>query len=428
MSESFLYYIWQFQYFDKKNLFTTEGEPIQIFNPGMRNGHAGPDFFNARVKIGNMDWIGSVEVHINASNWIDHKHHVDGAYENVVLHVVWKSDKSVKRSDDTQLPTLELRSRVDERLLLNYRKLVNSPESIPCARSFDKVADITRFSMMDKALSARLEEKSNAAIELYRRNNNDWEETCYQILCRNFGFKVNAEPFLQLAQSLPYKVILKHADKLLQVEALLFGQAGFLDDNGPDEYFHILQREYKILSQKYSLRQQRLNKVQWRFLRLRPANFPTVRIAQLAALLHKQKNIFSAIVEKDSHRALAAVFAAKPSAYWHDHYQFFKPADGLTAALGQEAVDNIIINTAAPLLTAYGRIRDEQALTDRTIDILQQIPPESNTITRQWESLGLKAKTAFESQALIGLYNNFCQKHRCLDCNIGSSLIKPLGK
>lgn len=425
MSEAFLYYLWQFQYFDKHSLKTTEGEPIQIFNPGIRNGHAGPDFFGARIKIGDMEWVGSVEVHINASGWFDHNHHADPAYENVVLHVVWKSDKPVKRSDNTPLPTLELKHRINDQLLVKYKKLVNSPESIPCSRSFNSLSELTRVSALDKALLHRLEGKSQTVTETYQHCGNDWEETCYRMVCRNFGFKVNSDPFIQLAQSLPYKAILKHSDKLYQIEALLFGQAGFLDDNKKDSYYQLLQREYQLLAQKYQLRNKKLNKSQWRFLRLRPANFPTIRIAQLASLLHQQKNIFSKIIDSSTYKELRTIFSVEQSEYWLHNYQFGKPAKETISAIGEASVDNLIINTVVPLLAAYAKLKHEHEYIDRAVHVLQSIAAESNAITKKWTALGLPVKTAFDSQAIIELYNNFCMRRKCLECNIGASLLKP---
>jgi hypothetical protein len=247
MTEAFLHYVWQFQYFDKSELYTTDGELISVFNPGSRNTHAGPDFFNGKVRIGPMEWIGTVEIHINASGWTDHKHDSDDAYENVILHVVWKEDKKIKRKDQSALPTLELKNRVDDKLLLQYKRLINNPEKIPCASSLSDVTQLIKFSMLDKALMHRLETKAIQIQTVLKRNNNDWDETTYQMLCKNFGFKVNADPFVQLGQSLPYKTLLKHADKPAQVEALFFGQAGFLEDESFDEYHQLLKREYALL-------------------------------------------------------------------------------------------------------------------------------------------------------------------------------------
>jgi len=425
MSESFIHYLWQFQYFSKLNFQTTQGEEIVVFHPGFKNTHAGPDFYQARVKIGNLEWVGSVEIHIHSSSWQAHHHNIDEAYENVVLHVVWSDDKPVKRIDGSFIPTLELKSRVDDVLHLTYKKLVNSPEEIPCASSFGKVSDLTKLSMLDRAMSERLETKAELINQILIRNNNDWEETEYQVLARNFGFHVNADPFLQLAQNLPYKIILKHSDKLVQIEALLFGQAGFLEEAKHDEYTSTLKREYDVLSRKYGLGSGRLNSSQWKFLRLRPANFPTMRLAQFAGLLFTHRNLFSNIMEAASDQRWRTFFHLQQSEYWQRHYQFQKKTVELVPAFGQMSMDNVLINSLVPLLVAYGKSKDDQMLVDRAITILHQVKSESNKITRLWTSLGLKSKNAFDSQAMIELHNNFCLKRRCLECMMGASLIKP---
>ena len=425
MSEAFLHYIWQFQYFDKHELQTTSGDPIQIFNPGNRNSHAGPDFQNARMKIGGMEWIGSAEIHIQASGWIEHKHDRDEAYENVILHVVWKNDKAIRRSDGSLLPTLELMNRVNPKFFLNYQRLVNSPESIPCAPFITQVKEITKHAMVDRVLMDRLESKSTRIFEILNKNHHDWQETCYQVLARSFGFKVNADPLQQLAQLLPYKVLRKHGDKLLHIEALLFGQAGFLEEDNDDEYYCLLKREYNLLRQKYRLSDRRLNKAQWKFLRLRPANFPTIRLAEFASLLHARPSLFSTILEAETYPALVSIFSAQQSGYWTCHYTFFKNAKEPVNFLGGSSIATIIINAVVPLLVAYGKSRDDQRYVDRAVAILRQTPGESNTIISQWKTLGLNSKTAFDSQALIELQNNYCGKKRCLDCTIGVSLINP---
>lgn len=389
--------------------------------------HAGPDFEQARVRIGTIEWIGSVEIHIDASGWTDHRHEQDAAYNNVVLHVVWRNNKPALRKDGTTLPTLELQERVDDALILRYKKLAGNPEEIPCAPSLSAVSGIVVLSMLDKALAERLQRKVGAVFDLLKRNHNHWEETCYQLLARNFGFKVNADSFLQLAQGLPYKVLLKHADAAASIEALLFGQSGFLDEEvANDDYIHLLKREYTVLSHKFSLHDRKLNKAQWKFLRLRPANFPTIRLAQFAALLLNQKNIVSKILEAETYQELRQLFAARQSPYWRQHYQPGKIVREEIPWLGDMSIDNIIINTVIPILAAYGKLRDDQVYTDRAIAILQTVSSESNSIVNRWQALGIKTTTAFDSQACIELFTNFCSKHRCLDCNIGASLLKPV--
>jgi hypothetical protein len=429
MSESFIHYLWQYQYFNKHDLVTSDGEPVSIFHPGYRNTHAGPDFLDVRVRIGDMEWIGSVEIHIDASGWIHHRHDHDAAYDNVVLHVVWNNDKAVTRTDGSVLPALELKQRVEPDLLQRYKKLAGNPEEIPCTPSFRNVTRLTVFSTLDRALTERLERKSKNVFDLLKRNQNNWEETCYQLLARNFGFKVNADPFLQLAQSLPYKFILRHLDKPASVEALVFGQSGFLEENDTtDDYIRVLRREHALLSHKYSLHERQLNRTQWKFLRLRPANFPTIRLAQFASLLQKQKNIVSKILETETYEDLRILFTVRQSDYWQNHYQAGKISRDEIATLGDMSIDNIIVNTIVPMLAAYGKLKDDGAYLERAVTILQHVPAEWNFITRRWATVGIKPVSAFDSQALIELYTNFCSKHRCLDCNIGASLLKPVCK
>ena len=413
------------QYFNKKELQTTDGETIEIFNPGILNTDAGPDFLNARVKIGPIAWVGSVEIHLHSSGWLDHHHDQDRSYDNVILHVVWQHDKVIARNDKTPLSTLELRDRVDEALINTYRRLINSSFSIPCQRSLPGVDHLTKLSMLEKALMQRLERKAEEVQTLYKQNRNNWEETFYQLLARNFGFKINAEPFFQLARLLPLKLLLKQADKQEQVEAMLFGQAGFLDASKGDDYYLKLRREHGLLAQKYSLLQNKMSKAQWRFLRLRPANFPSLRLAQLGSILHHRQNIFSAVLECEDVKSLIQLFTVPPSSYWLSHYQFTKKAKSAEHELGRSSIENIIINTVVPVWAAYGKLSDEQSYVDRAVQVLQQLPEEENKITRSWKNIGMTTQTAFDSQALIELYNSFCQQKSCLNCAIGASLMRP---
>jgi hypothetical protein len=426
MNESFLHYIWQFQYFDKKDLNTSTGESITVFNPGFKNTHAGPDFYDAKLKIDSIEWAGSVEIHIYSSGWREHKHHEDAAYENVVLHVVWEENEKIFRADGTLIPTLELKPRVAQSFLLRYKRIIHSRHKVPCANAISLVPTVIKRSMLDRALMARLESKANYILIALDKSNADWEETCYQMLCKNFGFKVNTEPFLQLAQSLPYKILMKQSDKLEQIEALIFGQAGFLNETVNDAYYLLLKREYALLGKKYDLKDKQMNKAQWRFLRLRPANFPTIRLAQLATLLYHEKKFFSRIITLRSLNDLMMIFSAKPSAYWLHHYQFFKKQPKEIPALGKTSVENIVINSIVPMLVAYGKRKDDQACIDRAIALLQELSSEDNTILRTWEELGISSQSAFDSQGLIELHNSFCTRRRCLDCNIGFSLLQPV--
>lgn len=424
MSEAFIYYVWQYQYFERKSLQTTEGEGIHIFSPGTRNVDSGPDFLNAKIRVGEMQWVGSVEIHINSSEWRQHQHHLDEAYDNVILHVVWKSNGEILRKDGTSIPTLELAARVDENLLFRYRRLINSVDEIPCSYALPQLKPLVLLNTLDRTAAGRLETKAREVLSLLERNRGDWSETAYQLLARNFGFKVNTDPFLQLAQALPLKILQKHADQRLQIEAMLFGVAGFLDDHCEDSYYLLLQREFNVLRQKYKLDYRMMKKVQWKFLRLRPANFPTLRIAQFAACVAVEPNLFSVFINADT-EGLKKVIGAETSSYWKHHYKFSGKAVEKDNAIGSSSVQMLIINTVVPLLAAFSIFRDDQHYMERAVLLLHELPPEQNLITRRWDQFTIKSKNAFDSQALIGLYNNFCSRHRCLDCNIGASLIKP---
>jgi len=425
VNESFLHYLWQCQYFDKKELKTTTGDNLVIIKPGLLNSDAGPDFSQAKIKVDGIEWAGSAEIHIQSSGWIDHGHDHDLAYENVILHVVWEEDKPIHRMDGTRIPTLELKGRVNEKLIKEYQQLIGNTSVIPCEHSFKRTENLIRLSMIDKALMMRLEAKASLVNTLLEQNKGDWEETTYQLLASNFGFKVNKEPFLQLAKALPYKIIQKHRDQPTQVEALLFGQAGFLFTKTRDEYITNLFTEYQFLSQKYSLQPAQLNPAQWKFLRLRPANFPSLRIAQFASLLQAKKSIFSTLIEMESYKDLQHFFDISPSLYWQTHYRFGKKAKAHVPAFGNSSADIVIINTVVPLLVAYGKAKDDWSLVDRAVNILQQIPSEKNKIITIWKKLGYVSKNAFDSQGLIELYQNFCQRRQCLNCTIGSALLKP---
>lgn len=426
MNESFLHYIWQHQYFGRENLKTSEGDVIQIFKQGFYNNNAGPDFSEAKIKIDSIEWAGSVEIHIKSSDYLQHNHQHDRAYDNVVLHVVWLDDKPLLRSDGTPMPTLELKNRVSDGLLKEYSKLINSSFQIPCSKSFSRIDDLVKVSMIEQAAVQRLQMKSSFIRELYAQNNGDWEETFYQVLAKNFGFKVNAEPFLSLAKALPVRSIRKNSNSQLKTEALLFGMAGFLDAPKGDEYYLSLKKEFEFLVHKYELAENKLHKAQWRFLRLRPANFPTIRLAELAALLNRSTQMFADVLSSEDAASLRKMFSVEPSSYWVDHYSFGKKSKSAHGSLGEESIENILINTVAPMLAAFAYEKGDEIFFERALSLLQQLKPESNAITRAWNALGLKAKSAFDSQGLIEQMNSFCKKRNCLNCSVGASLLKPV--
>ena len=432
MKEDFLHFLWLFQYFDKTNLLTTHGETLDILRVGTPNDSSGADFSLSKLHIGGVEWAGDVEIHLKSSDWNAHQHQHDQAYNNVILHVVWQNDTPVLRADGTPMPTLELKERTNLKWLHQYQILLNNKEVIPCANQFTEVSTIQKLSMLDRALIKRLENKAFLLRALLVKNQQDWEETTYQVLAKNFGFKVNSEPFLRLSQGLPLKVLLKHQDDVRQLEALLLGQAGLLwgkpqarQENGlADEvYIQHLQKEHRFLSHKYRLEDAQLSYDQWKFMRLRPANFPTVRLTQFAALIHQHQSLFSLFFNHD-YKSLTKKLRINQSDYWQTHYTVGKATDKKVPGLGKSSIENIIINTVVPLLVLYAKEKAQEEYLERATGFLENIKAEDNRILRIWEGLGLKVKNAFDSQALIELYNNYCVPKKCLNCSIGISLIK----
>lgn len=425
MQEDFLYYVWKLQYFSKKSLTTCQGETLIISHPGTRNEHAGPDFLNGRITINDVTWYGHIEIHINASDWYAHQHHADNAYDNVILHVVWNHNKDIQQQDGAIMPTLVLKDRVPPQLHQQHQALVDNQTTLPCAKHLPQVPKLIKASMLDKALFQRLTHKNNLVYRLWEENKGDWETTAYQLLAYTFGFKVNSNTFLDLALNLPLKTLTQHTDNLLQLEALLMGQAGLLprDDKEHDTYLMALKKEYHYLVRKYELKVDSVQAHQWKFFRLRPANFPTIRIAQFAQLLRQNSSIFDLLINTPT-KALHTKLAVIQSTYWQKHYRFSKESKAKIPRLGKSSIRHILINTAIPLLIAYGKAKDKQDYIDRAIAILQHLPAEHNVITRHWDKAGIKAKSAFDSQALIELFNNFCTHKLCLSCYIGASIMK----
>lgn len=429
MSEFFLHFLYQFQYFDKKNLQTTDNERIEVLRIGIMNTDSGADFQDARLLIGGVEWAGSVEIHIKSSDWNLHEHQLDASYQNVILHLVWEDDKPILRKDGTKIPTLTLKERTDKNLLKKYQALMDSKTEMPCQNQFIEVDDIQKTMMLDKVLMKRLQDKSSIISISLVENQSDWEETAYQILARNFGFKINAEPFLQLAKNLPLKVLQKHRHNLLQMEALIFGVAGFLNnpEDDPehwDDYRHSLRKEFHFLNAKYQFQNHILGQHQWKFLRLRPANFPTVRLAQFAKFIQENANLFSVLIHLEDVENFTKILKIKQSEYWIKHYIFGKSSEGNVPTLGNSSVENIVINTVIPLLVSYANHKDNRAYLEKAIKFLEELPSEENKITKHWKSMGLSIKSAFDSQASIEWFNHFCSQKKCLSCNVGVSILK----
>ena len=423
MEESFLHFIWKFQLFNSRELISDSEQEILVLHPGHQNTDAGPDFSNAKIKIGEIIWNGNVEIHINSKDWYRHNHQSDDSYDNIVLHIVWNNDASIERKDKTVIPTLEIKNLVDDKLILKYKQLFIPGDDILCNQFIDSVKPITLLNMLDKTLAQRLEEKSSIIFRQIAWTNGDWEEISWRLLCKNFGFKTNAYPFEELARSLPFKILKKESHQENATEALLFGQAGFLEENIEDSYFMELKKTYLFLQKKYEL-ERRLDKHQWKFLRLRSGNFPTVRIAQLAKLVANHKNLFSFLTNYSTIKELKNGLDTIQSTYWQEHYNFDVLAKKHVGKLGSSSIDNILINTIAPLPFAYGIYKDKVELKEKAIEMLASVKPEINSITKKWKALGCEIKSAFDSQAFIELYNEFCKKKRCLNCSVGVDIIK----
>ena len=421
MTEDFLQYIWQHRLYLPEGNLTAEGDPVEPLQPGQPNTDAGPDFTDARVRIGDTLWAGCVEIHLCSSDWERHGHHTDPAYNNVVLHVVYRNDADTYNARRQKVPVMEL--HFDARYFNNYNHLANSKERIACHDEPCKLDEFSFVSWMERLAVERLEQKYEAIMQSYASTGNNWEETLYRRLARNFGFSLNALPFESLAKTLSLNILLKHRDYLQQIEALLFGQAGMLaDEYITDTYYTELRKEYRYLQKKNKL--EPIDCFLWKFLRLRPINFPTLRIAQFAALIHRNEHLFSQIMDAKSVVTLEELFDLQASAYWDTHYVFGKESPERKKTFGKSSIHTILINTVAPFLFVYGKARGKDDFCTRAVDLLESLPPEKNSIIARWEELGAPCSNALRSQALLQLDNEYCRPKRCLACAIGNKIVR----
>jgi hypothetical protein len=418
MTERLLQYIWQFQHFNNSQLQTTDAQPIQVIQPGSFNTNQGPDFLNAKIKIADTLWAGSIEIHINTSDWQQHNHSNDKNYNNVILHVVWNDDLDLH----LPFPALELQNRVSKLMLLKYDELMHGKQFIPCEDQIQQVNTIIISTWKERLLIERLQQKTIYIESLLQQNNYHWEETFWWMLARNFGIMINSDAFEKMAQSIPVNLLAKHKQQLQQLEALLMGQAGLLEKDFKEDYPAMLQKEYRFLKKKY-----RLNQIhsQIYFLRMRPANFPSIRLAQLAALIHQSEHLFSCIKETVNFSDLLKLFNVTANDYWHYHYLFDETSAFKKKILGKQMVQNILINTIVPVLYAYGFFNKNEQYKNKALQWMGMVAAESNSITKGYEILGMENKTAFDSQAWIQLKNEYCDKKRCLQCAIGNKILSP---
>jgi hypothetical protein len=419
--EHFLQHVWKLKLFDQNNFFDDKGRKIEVLESGTLNRDSGPDFFNAKVKIENTVWAGNVEVHVNSSDWKKHSHNDNKAYNNVILQVVYKNDYHVIQAGGLEIPTAEL--KINEKMMSDYDSLIHSERQIPCADLISGVDNFVINTWLSSVLFERMQSKTEILHQILDHNKNDWEETFYTFTARAFGFKVNADPFEMLAKSLPQKILSKHKNNRFQIESLLFGQAGFLEkDITEDKYFKDLKKEYHFLQSKYNLKP--IDEHLWKFLRLRPQNFPTLRISQFADLISKSTHLFSKVLETDNIAEIKNLFNATASEYWNNHFTFGSESSGKPKTIGEDAVETIIINTVIPLLFIYGKFKDDDTVKDKSLSLLEKMKPENNSIIRHWQEIGFTPPNALFSQALIHLNNEYCSKKRCIECRIGIKLIK----
>lgn len=424
MKEEFLHFVWKYRLYDSDRLVDTEGNTIVVFSPGEYNRDSGPDFFNARVRIGETMWIGNAEVHLNSSDWYRHGHHTDHAYNNVVLHIVANADRQAVTASGLVVPEVML--SIPETVYRKYLEYVNNPLLIACQNDLHRVDRYLMTHWLSCLAIERLQAKTETIEKSLTATGKDWEESLYRLVARYFGARVNTDNFEMLARDLPLKLLRKHSDNRLQVEALLYGMAGMLSgelfrEAVNDEYFRNLAQEFRVLRSKYSLVP--MHGWLWKFHRLRPAGFPTIRLSQLAGLVCRQRPLFSEILEATTAEELNVLLDNPASDYWRDHYTFGKGSAKRSGHAGGAVIDVLIINVIVPMLFVYGRNRDHRLYCDRAVSLLEQLKPEDNRITSEWKRLGVDAANASDSQALNQLLNEYCRKKRCLECRNGQKLI-----
>ena len=421
MNERLLQFIWQFQYYHKQELATSQGEILVIEKPGTWNHHQGPDFSEAIIRIGSTKWVGNIELHLRSSDWFKHDHTVDSNYTNIILHVVWEEDAPVYDLNGNAITTLVLQNRISKLLLDRFREMMEATVSVPCHSFLPAISNLAWTAWKERLAAERLARKSANVLLLLKQSNYHWEEVFWWQLAANFGMKVNAALFEQVAKSIPVTLLSKHKNQVHQLEALLLGQANLLSGAYKDEYALLLQREYRFLQKKYRLVP--ANK-QAAFLRMRPAAFPTIRLAQLAMLVNNADHLFSQAKEIKEVKKMLSLFMVTASDYWHNHYQFDEVTACKPKHLGKQMAENILINTVIPVLFAYGLFSKEEMYKDKAIHWLYQLAAEHNQLTGKWQQLGIAHKSALDSQALIELTNYYCTQKRCLDCAVGNKILK----
>lgn len=421
MTERLLQFIWQMQYFNKRELHTTANEPLYINYPGYLNTNQGPDFLEASIKINTTTWVGNIELHIRASDWKLHAHSADKNYKNIVLHVVWENDYEVRDEWGNAIPVLILQNRVSKLLLQRYEELMYTSEDIPCHNSIPLVSEMVWSSWKARLVAERLQRRVTRIEQYLKESRGNWEEVFWWLLAANFGATVNSEAFEAVARSLPVSVLARHRQQIQVLESFLMGQAGLLNADFNDTYPQMLQKEYRFFQKKYNFLPLSLP---IHFLRMRPGNFPSVRLAQLAKLIHQSSRLFSRVRSASSYEQVKSLLTVTANDYWHYHYRFDEQSPFKEKVLGPQMVNNLIINTMVPVVFAYGCIMDDQEVKSKAMQWLEATPSEHNRITGKWMALGLSNRSAYDSQAFIELTRMHCLLKDCLNCAIGNAILK----
>ena len=421
MKEELLHFIWQSKTLLKHSLKTVSGDILQIIQTGTLNNDAGPDFFNAKIKIGKTLWAGNIEIHIRSSDWKSHNHQTDKKYNNVILHVVYYHDAEIFYDNGNAIPCLELRNIISPLTLRKHHQLLLNQNTIACEKIFQLPPAPIFFSFMERLLVERLQDKCEHIESLLIQNKNNWENTFYILTAKYFGMKTNAHPFEWVAYNLPLSVLAKHKNSLIQIEALVFGVAGFLANNHTNDYIHLMKREFDFLKEKYQLKS--LDKNVWKFARTRPANFPTIRLAQFAYLISNSSHLLSKTLESKNINELINLYKIEPNKKLNPFDFIDHKTKAQQTDMGLDAIETLLINTVLPLLFLYGKRNEKDDLCERALTYYELLNPENNSIIRFWKTLGIKSKTSFDSQALIQLKNNYCANLKCLSCIIGKQIL-----
>ncbi|WP_300568056.1 DUF2851 family protein [Flavobacterium sp.] len=421
MKEDFLHHIWLYKKFDFANLQTTNKESLSIITTGSYLQQAGPDFFNAQIVIDNQKWAGNIEIHVKSSDWYLHHHELDKNYDNVILHVVWEHDIEVFRKDNSEIPVFEIKNYVAPNLLYQYEKLKASKSWIYCENEIKTIPQFIFLNWKERLFFERLERKSESIQTVLSEVQNDWEAAFFRLLSKNFGLNTNGEVFFKMTQSIPFSIIRKEAFEVENLEAILFGRAGLLKLNEEDNYHKNLKFRWEYLQNKYQLNPVYIDSVQ--FFKLRPDNFPTMRLSQLANLYHLHQNLFSKIILAKNINDLYHLFSVSVSKYWLTHYRFDKESSKKTKLLSKSFIDLLIVNTVVPFRFAYEKSLGKDSAED-TVSLLEEIASEKNNIIDKFQSIGITAKNAFETQSLLQLKNEYCNKSKCLQCSVGLELLK----